>query len=112
MEEHMADTGKPVLTHVTYRPKKGKEQELFVLVKQHWPVLKELGLSTNEPAKVYRATDKRSGAVYFIEIFSWRDEKAPDIAHQTPEVMAVWETMGPVLEGLELAALEPFSAEA
>jgi quinol monooxygenase YgiN len=108
----MADSGKPVLTHVTYRPKKGKEEELFALVKKHWPMLKGTGLVTNEPAKLYRATDKRSGAVYFIEIFSWRDERAPDIAHQTPEVMSVWETMGPVLEGLELAALEPFSAEA
>ncbi|HXD33917.1 MAG TPA: hypothetical protein VN643_22550 [Pyrinomonadaceae bacterium] len=108
----MSDSGTPVLTHVTYRPKKGKEEELFTLVKKHWPMLKGIGLVTNDPAKVYRATDKRSGAVYFIEIFSWRDEKAPDIAHQTPEVMSVWETMGPVLEGLELAALEPFSAEA
>lgn len=108
----MSDAGKPVLTHVTYRPKKGKEEELFDLVKKHWPKLKGTGLVTNEPAKVYRATDKRSGAVYFIEIFSWRDERAPEIAHQTPEVMSVWETMGPVLEGLELAALEPFSAEA
>ncbi|MCU1267339.1 MAG: hypothetical protein JWM21_3657 [Acidobacteria bacterium] len=108
----MADAGNPVLTHVTYRPKKGKEEELFALVKKHWPILKQIGLSTNEPAQVYRATDKRSGAVYFIEIFSWRDGKASDLAHQTPEVMAVWETMGPVLEGLELAALEPFSAEA
>ena len=108
----MADSGTPVLTHVTYRPKKGKEDELFALVKKHWPILKQIGLATNEPAKVYQATDKRSGQVYFIEIFSWRDEKASDIAHQTPEVMAVWETMGPVLEGLELARLEPFSAEA
>jgi len=108
----MSETSKPVLTHVTYRPKKGKEEELFTLVRKHWPILKEIGLSTNEPAKVYRATDKRSGAVYFIEIFSWRDAEASTIAHQTPEVMAVWETMGPVLEGLELAALEPFSAEA
>ena len=108
----MTEASKPVLTHVTYRPKKGKEEELFTLVKKHWPVLKELGLSTNEPAKVYRATDKRSGAVYFIEIFSWRDQAASAIAHQTPEVMSVWETMGPVLEGLELAALEPFSAQA
>ena len=106
----MADNGKPVLTHVTYRPKKGKESELLALVQQHWPVLSRLGLVTKDPAEVYRATDKRSGQVYFIEIFSWRDEKAPDTAHQTPDVMAVWETMGPVLEGLELAALEPLSA--
>jgi len=108
----MADAGNPVLTHVTYRPKKGKENDLFTLVKKHWPVLKELGLVTNDPAKVYRATDKRSGQVYFIEIFSWRDQRAPETAHQTPEVMAVWETMGPVLEGLELAALEPVGVEA
>lgn len=107
----MTDRDEGVLTHVTYRPKKGKENELFELVKKHWPVLKQLGLASSEPAKVYRATDKRSGQVYFIEIFSWRDAKAPEIAHQTPEVMAVWETMGPVLEGLELAAIEPCSVE-
>ena len=108
----MADKDNAVLTHVTYRPKKGKEEEVFALVKKHWPALNEIGLSTKEPAKVYRATDKRSGQVYFIEIFSWRDEQASSIAHQTPEVMAIWEPMGPILEGLELAKLEPFSAEA
>ena len=107
----MANEGNPVLTHVTYRPRKGKENELAALVRKHWPVLDQLGLVTRDPAKVYRATDKRSGQVYFIEIFSWRDAKAPDTAHQTPEVMAVWETMGPVLENLELAALAPLSAE-
>ena len=79
---------------------------------RHWPVLNELGLVTKDPAKVYQATDKRSAQVYFIEIFSWRDQKAPEIAHQTPEVMAVWETMGPVMEGMELAALETLSGEA
>lgn len=108
----MADSGKAVLTHVTYRPKKGKEEEIFALVKKHWPALKAIGLATNDPAKVYRATDKRSGQVYFIEIFAWRDEEASSIAHQTPEVMAIWEPMGPNLEGLELAKLEPISAEA
>ena len=107
----MTDNDKPVLTHVTYRPKQGKEGELLALVQKHWPVLQGLGLVTEEPPQVYRATDKRSGQVYFIEIFSWRDAKAPETAHQTPEVMAVWETMGPVLEGLELTALEPLSAE-
>jgi quinol monooxygenase YgiN len=106
----MTETGKPVLTHVTYRPKKGKEEELFALVKKHWPVLNQLGLSTKDPAKIYRATNKESGDVYFIEIFSWRDAQATATAHQTPEVMAIWEPMGPILEKLELAALEPVSA--
>ena len=108
----MANSDSPVLTHVTYRPRKGKENELRELVQKHWPTLNDLGLVTKDPAKVYQATDKRSGQVYFIEIFSWRDQKAPEIAHQTPEVMAVWETMGPVMEGMELAALEPLSGEA
>jgi hypothetical protein len=106
----MARAGKPVLTHVTYRPKKGKEKDLFTLVKKHWPTLRKIGLVTADPATVYRATNKETGGVYFVEIFSWRDQKASGIAHQTPEVMAVWETMGPVMEGLEIAAIEPVGA--
>jgi len=102
----MPKAAKPVLTHVTYRPKKGKESELFALVKKHWPTLRRTGLVTGDPATVYRATDKRSGAVYFVEIFSWRDEKASGIAHQTPEVMAVWEPMGAILEELQITILE------
>jgi len=91
-------TGKPVLTHVTYYPKKGKEKELLELVKKHWPLLHKVGLATDEPAQIYQAHDKRSGATYFIEIFAWRDEEASGLAHQTPEVMAVWEPMGGIME--------------
>ena len=106
--------GKPVLTHVTYYPKKGKEKELLELIKKHWPALLKLGLVTDEPATVYQAHDKRSGNTYFIEIFAWRDEEASSIAHQTPEVMAVWEPMGNIMEGyngspspIAIANLEP-----
>jgi len=105
----MARAGKPVLTHVTYRPKKGKEQDLFALVKKHWPTLKKTGLVTADPAVVYRATNKRTGEVYFVEIFSWRDEKASGLAHQTPEIMAVWEPMTPLLESLEISVLDAAS---
>ncbi len=110
----MPTANKPVLTHVTYLPKKGKEKELLALVKKHWPLLRQLGLATDEPAQLYQATDKRSGAVYFIEIFSWRDENSSSVAHQTPEVMAVWEPMGNVMEGhggspITIAQLEPIA---
>jgi len=37
----------------------------------------------------------------------WKDGRAPDVAHQTPEVMAIWEPMGPVLANLEIRALRP-----
>jgi hypothetical protein len=108
--------GKPVLTHVTYFPKKGKEKELCDLVKLHWPTLKKAGLATSEPAKNYEATDIRSGRVYFIEIYSWVDDEAPRVAHQMPEVMAVWEPMGNIMEGfngtgspIAIAQLEPLA---
>src|SRR3954464_12448618 len=103
---------KPVLTYVTYRPKKGKEEALFALVQKHWPTLQKTGLVTGDPATLYKATNKRTGEVYFVEIFSWRDAEASTIAHQTPEVMAVWEPMGPIMEGMEIAALEPVGAKA
>lgn len=109
----MANESKPVLTQATYRPKKGKEQQLLDLVKRHWSVLQKTGLATQEPATIYRATSKsglfKKGKVFFIEIFSWIDGEASGRAHQLPEVMAIWEPMGAVLEGgrPELAILEP-----
>ncbi|HEX8153626.1 MAG TPA: hypothetical protein VF698_10890 [Thermoanaerobaculia bacterium] len=102
----------PVKTHVTYRPKPGREEELFALVQKHWPALQPTGLVTGDKATVYRATNKRSGERYFIEIFSWRDEQASQTAHQTPEVMAVWEPMGPMLASMEIAAIEEAGGDA
>src|SRR5262245_24506208 len=102
---------KPVPTLVIYRPKPGKENELQALVEKHWPVLDKLGLVTSDKAQIWKARDKRRDggpeAPYFIELMSWKDEKSSDIAHQTPEVMAVWEPMGGVLEDLKIVKLEP-----
>jgi hypothetical protein len=97
---------KPVKTLVTYHPKEGKENELLEMIQKHWPALSGTGLVTDEPAVVYRAWDKRSGKPHFVEIFSWRDEEASSLAHQTPEVMAVWEPMGLVMEAMSLAKIE------
>jgi quinol monooxygenase YgiN len=101
---------KPVDTLVIYRAKKGKADELQTLVQKHWPTLHRIGLATAEPAKLWKATDKRSGEVSFIEIFQWRDEAASGIAHQTPEVMAIWEPMGPILEDLKINQIEPVAS--
>jgi len=101
----MAD--QPVKMLVTYRPKEGKAEELFSLVQKHLPAVKATGLLADEPTALYRATDKRSGKSYFVEMFSWRDGQAPNLAHQMPEVMAIWEPMTPLLEGMELAVIEP-----
>ena len=101
--------GKPINMLVTYHPKAGKDAQLLALVKKHWPALDKVGLVTKEPARIWKATDKRSGATYFVETFQWKDEEAPGIAHQTPEVMAIWEPMGPVMEELRLAQIEPIT---
>ena len=96
-----------VPTLVIYRPKPGAESALEALVRKHLPTLRSLGLLGAGHSAVYRAEDKRSHAVSFIEIFDWKDGRSSDVAHQTPEVMALWEPMGPLLENLEIRALRP-----
>src|SRR5690349_4154867 len=83
----------PVRNIVTYVPKPGKEEELLALVKKHEPALRKVGLVTDEPFKLWKAFDIRKRRVQFVEHFSWKDGHSSDVAHQTPEVMAVWEPM-------------------
>ena len=73
-----------VKTHVVYRPKPGKEQELLALVKKHGPALESTGLITGGKPVVYKAHNIRTNQDFFIEIFSWRDEKASGLAHPVP----------------------------
>jgi quinol monooxygenase YgiN len=96
----------PVTNIVTYVPKQGKEAELLALVKKHEPALRAAGLCTAEPFKIWKAFDIRKKRTSFIEQFQWKDGNASNVAHQTPEVMAVWEPMGPVLEDLVICEVE------
>src|SRR4051812_46794503 len=96
----------PVTNLVTYYPKPGRERELRALVESHYPVLRRTGLATEMPARIWDALDIRSGQRYFVELFQWKNEEASSIAHQTPEVMAVWEPMGPVMENMIIAKLD------
>jgi quinol monooxygenase YgiN len=97
----------PVNRLVIYRPKPGKLAELEAIVKQHGSVLRKVGLITDDPVRVYRGTDLRKpDGAFLVENFHWRDGSAADLAHQTPEVMAVWETMGPHLDDMMLITLD------
>jgi quinol monooxygenase YgiN len=107
----MSSKSGPVTTLVIYKPKKGKFKELQALVEKHGPTLAKTGLLSDEPVRVWVATDKRGHGEqepYFVELMAWRDDEASNIAHQTPEIMAIWEPMGPLLEELKLTKLEPF----
>lgn len=97
----------PVTMLVSYYPKAGKNVEFLALLEKHWPTLDRLGLVSKMAPKLWKGCDKRSGREFFLELFQWKDEKASDIAHQTPEVMAVWEPMGPLLETMQLTKIEP-----
>jgi quinol monooxygenase YgiN len=98
----------PVTVLVTYKPKPGKEQELEELVRRHGPMMRATGLLGPDGVRSWRATSKRGHGegVYFVELMQWRDGEASGIAHQTPEVMSVWEPMEALLEELIIAPLE------
>lgn len=96
----------PVNNLVIYKPKAGKEKELFSLIEKHYPALKPTGLVTAEPAKIWKAYDIRKNETSFVEMFTWKDEKSAELAHQTPAVMAVWEPMGNVLEDMTILQVE------
>jgi hypothetical protein len=91
---------------VIYRIKKGKEDEFLPLLHKHWPTLDRAGLVTAEPVRLWRAVDKQQ-RVSYVETFQWKDPSSPEVAHQMPEVMKVWEPMGEFLEGLDLLRVEP-----
>lgn len=97
----------PVTNIVTYVPKKGKEAELLALIRKHEPALRSVGLVTSEPFRLWKAYDIRKHREQYIEYFVWKDGRASDVAHQTPEVMAIWEPMGPVLEELTICEVDP-----
>ena len=87
----------PVTVICTYRVKPGEEEAFVGLLERHWPTLRECGLVTDEPARVFRGQEQ-GGATTFNEIFAWKDERSPTTAHETPQIMAVWEPMGALCE--------------
>lgn len=70
----------------TFRPKPGMDQMLLAVVREHVPTLQRLGLATDRPSLVMRATD---GTI--VEAFEWVSGAAIDAAHRHPEVLAMWQ---------------------
>ena len=85
----------------TYRVRADKEAEFFALLEKHHPALLALGLVTSDPPAVYRGLE-RDGAPIVFEIFDWIDGDAPGRAHEMPEVMAIWEPMGQLVEDRDI----------
>ena len=89
-----------------YRVKPGRADEFLTHLKRHWQTLHKAGLSTDEPAKIWRCQDK-AGNVAFIEHFSWKSGASSGAAHQSPAVMAIWEPMGALCDDMEFWGASP-----
>ncbi len=101
----------------TYRVQQGKEQAFRDLLARHWPTLRRLGLVTEARPQIFQGLDE-AGKPFFVEILTWRDgERSPATAEQTPEVMAIWEPMGALVEprlgrpGMEFPHADPVEIE-
>jgi hypothetical protein len=99
----------PVTMLVSYYPKKGKEKVLLTLIKKQWSTLHRAGLVSKMRPRIWRAVDKQMNRTFFVEVFQWKDARSSDIAHRTPEVMAIWDPMEPFLQNLQLSRIEPIS---
>ena len=86
----------PQVVVCTYRVKAGCERDFIGLLKRHWPTLKKLGLVDEQPRMTLRGRDTDE-ATCFVEIFAWKD-RGFEIAHQHPEVLALWEPMEQMCE--------------
>ncbi len=87
------------LSIVAYKPKPGKEADLFVLSLEHVPFLRSLGLATDRPHVVAKAGD---GTI--VEVFEW-SEGGLDKAHQHPAVHALWARYSAVCDYVPLNTL-------
>jgi hypothetical protein len=78
----------------TYRVRSDVEDRFRELLGRHWRTLHDLGFVTDHAALVFRSLDERPT---FVEIFTWV-EGGFDLAHEHPDVLAIWEPMDPLLE--------------
>ncbi len=96
---------RPIDTLCIYRVRKGRERAFKSILRRHWPTLRKAGLTTRRRPTVWRGEGKRGKTVY-VELFQWRDGEAVAEAHVLPEIMAVWEPMGELTEGMEFFDVE------
>ena len=77
----------------TYRVQETCEGDFVELLTRHWTTLHDLGFVTDDQALVYRRLDEPT----YVEVFTWIDGGF-SLAHEHPDVLAIWEPMEPLLE--------------
>ena len=85
---------------VAYRPRPGQEKTLKALVRSHVTKLQALGLATGRAAVVMEAAD---GSL--VEVFEWVSAEAVELAHNHPEVQALWREFAEVCDYIPVGQL-------
>ena len=104
----------PTTAICLYRVARGQEGEFTSLLRRHWPTLRSLDLVTDTRPQHYRGAEQDGGPL-FVEIFDWKNEEASRVAHEHPEVMAIWEPMDKLTEkrdgrpNMEFPHVEPLA---
>lgn len=93
-----------IIVIVGYKPKKGKEKELDLLMKSHVPRLRSEGLATDRASILMRS---RNGTM--VEVFEWKSKQAIESAHSNPVVVKMWEEYAQVCEYVPIANIEEAS---
>jgi hypothetical protein len=81
----------------TYRVRPDAEEHFVQLLDRHWRTLHRLGFVTDEAAMAFRSHDEPGT---YVEIFTWV-EGGFELAHEHPDVLAIWEAMDPLMEERE-----------
>ena len=85
----------------SYMPKAGKEEELLEILKEHVPILRNLGLATDKAVHVMKSED---GTI--IEVFEWVSEDAISQAHKHPVVLEMWKKFEACCDYIPLKGLK------
>jgi hypothetical protein len=102
---HKTQQSGPVDVLCIYRVKSGMEAAFKKILAKHGPALKKAGLSSAKAPVIWQSMTRDRKTV-FVEMMQWKDGGSAAAAHQMPEVMAVWEPMGNMTEGMEFLDLE------
>ncbi|MEJ3658587.1 hypothetical protein WEH80_37080 [Actinomycetes bacterium KLBMP 9759] len=87
-----------VITIAHYRVRPGHEERFTDILRQHRATLRALELVTDRPSEAYVGTERDIDGPLFVEIIEWVDARGAAVAHEHPQVSALWERIGQACE--------------
>lgn len=95
-----------LISVAAFKAKPGKEGELLRVIADRLPLLHKLGLATDRKDILMRS---RGGVI--ISVSEWVSDEAIEEAHQTPEVLAMWDQFAACSDFVKLETLPEICQE-